>query len=97
MKALNSISYPIYFENTLTELVNFINQGNYSRFFVLTDENTGKHCLPLIRKYIDKLDNFDIIGQGPGNNFREHVVTHVTFNANGTITANVDDFRATCN
>lgn len=61
MKTLNSISYPIFFENTLTELVNFINRGNYSRFFILTDENTGKHCLPVIRKHIDSLDNFDII------------------------------------
>src|ERR1700749_4884910 len=61
MNALNSISYPIYFENTLAELVAFINKGNYSRFFVLTDENTGKYCLPVIRKHIDKLDNFDII------------------------------------
>ena len=61
MNTLNSIGYPIYFENTLTELVKFIQSGNYSRFFVLTDENTGKHCLPVIRKHIDKLDNFDII------------------------------------
>lgn len=61
MKTLNSIGYPIYFENTLTELVNFINKGSYSRFFILTDENTGKHCLQVIRKYIDNLDNFDII------------------------------------
>jgi len=61
MNTLNSIGYPIYFDNTLTELVNFINKGNYSRFFILTDENTGKHCLPVIRTHIDKLDNFDII------------------------------------
>jgi len=61
MNALNSISYPIYFNNTLAELVKFVEQGNYSRFFVLTDENTAKHCLPVIRKHIDKLDNFDII------------------------------------
>jgi len=61
MDTLNSISYPIYFNNTLTELVNFIKKGNYSRFFVLTDENTAKHCLPIIRKQIDDLDNFDII------------------------------------
>src|SRR5471030_2342373 len=61
MNTLNSISYPIYFDNTLTELVKFINQGSYSRFFILTDENTGKHCLPVIRKHIDKPDNFDII------------------------------------
>jgi len=61
MNKLNSINYPIYFSNTIAELVNFIEKGNYSRFFVLTDENTAKHCLPVIRKQIDKLDNFDII------------------------------------
>lgn len=61
MNTLQSISYPIHFNNTLTELVKFIQAGNYSRFFVLTDENTAKHCLPVIRKYIDELDNFDVI------------------------------------
>jgi 3-dehydroquinate synthase len=61
MNTLNSINYPIYFSNTIAELVKFIEKGNYSRFFVLTDENTAKHCLPVIRKQIDKLDNFDII------------------------------------
>lgn len=61
MNALQSINYPIYFTNTLAELAKFVEQGNYSRSFVLTDENTGKHCLPLLRKHIDKLDNFDII------------------------------------
>ena len=61
MNTLQSIGYPIYFENTLSELVNFVQQGNYSRFFVLTDENTGKHCLPLLQQHIGKLDNFDII------------------------------------
>lgn len=61
MEILNSIGYPIYFDDTLAELVKFIEQGNYSRFFVLTDENTAKYCLPVLRKHIDKLDNFDII------------------------------------
>ena len=61
MNTLQSINYPIHFNNTLSELVKFIEQGNYSRFFVLTDENTAKYCLPVIRKYIDKLDNFDVI------------------------------------
>lgn len=61
MNTLNSINYPIYFNNTLAELINFIQKGNYSRFFILTDENTGKHCLPIIQKQIDNLDNFDII------------------------------------
>jgi len=61
MNTLNSIGYPIYFNDTLSELVKFIEKGNYSRFFVLTDENTAKHCLPALREKIDNLDNFDII------------------------------------
>lgn len=61
MDTIQSIDYPIYFENSLAELANFIDKGNYSRFFVLTDEHTGKHCLPILRTYIDRTDNFDII------------------------------------
>jgi len=61
MNTLKSINYHIYFTDTITELVKFIEQGNYSRFFVLTDENTAKYCLPALREKIDNLDNFDII------------------------------------
>lgn len=61
MDTLQSIGYPIYFRDTLAELVNFIRNGKYSKFFVLTDENTGKHCLPLVREYIDELETFDVI------------------------------------
>ena len=61
MNTLNSIGYPIYFTDTLSELVKFIENGKYSRFFVLTDENTSKHCLPQLRAHIDHLENFDII------------------------------------
>jgi hypothetical protein len=42
------------------------------------------------------VNNFRIIGQGPGNNFLVHEVFHITFNANGTITALVDRFSVDC-
>jgi len=61
MKTLQSNGYPIFFEDSIQELVKFVKQGNYSRFFLLTDENTDKHCLPLIKPYFDDMDNFDII------------------------------------
>lgn len=61
MNTINSINYPIYFDDTISQLVTFIRQGNYSRFFVLTDENTAQYCLPLLRRHIDNMDNFDII------------------------------------
>jgi hypothetical protein len=42
------------------------------------------------------VNNFRIIGQGPGNNFLVHQTFHVTINANGEVTATVDNFSAEC-
>ncbi len=42
------------------------------------------------------VNNFRIIGQGPGNNFLVHENFHVTVNANGTLTASVDNFSVEC-
>lgn len=42
------------------------------------------------------VNNFRIIGPGPGNNYLVHNVFHITFNANGTITAFVDRFSVDC-
>jgi 3-dehydroquinate synthase len=61
MKTIQSNGYPIYFENSIAELVQFVKQGHYSRFFILTDENTAKHCLPVIQEHLKGMDNFDII------------------------------------
>ncbi len=42
------------------------------------------------------VNNFRIIGQGPGNNYLVHEVAHVTFNANGTLTVFHDSFSIDC-
>jgi hypothetical protein len=42
------------------------------------------------------VNNFRMIGQGPDNNFTVHQTFHVTFNANGELTASVDNFTADC-
>jgi hypothetical protein len=42
------------------------------------------------------INNFRIVGQGPGNNFLLHENFHVTFNANGVPTAFVDNFSVDC-
>jgi len=42
------------------------------------------------------INRFDIIGQGPGNNFRVHETAHITFNAGGTVTVNFDNFNVEC-
>lgn len=66
MDTINSIDYPVYFTDTLTQLVNLIEKGNYSRCFVLTDEHTSAHCLPLLQTYLSAADNYDLIEVSAG-------------------------------
>lgn len=61
MHTIESNGYQIFFENSLIALGDFISKGNYSKFFILVDEQTDKHCLPLIKKQLPDLDNYDII------------------------------------
>jgi hypothetical protein len=42
------------------------------------------------------VNNFKIIGQGPNNNYLIHENIHLTINANGVVTADVDNFTADC-
>jgi len=71
MDTLYSISYPIYFDNSLDELVKFVEAGKYSRFFILTDENTGKHCLPLVKEKFGDDATFDIIEINAGEESKD--------------------------
>jgi hypothetical protein len=42
------------------------------------------------------VNNFRIIGEGPGNNFLVHETLHFTIDANGTVTVFHDNFRMEC-
>lgn len=42
------------------------------------------------------INNFRIIGQGPGNNFTVHENFHLTINANGELTSFHDNFNVDC-
>jgi cytochrome oxidase Cu insertion factor (SCO1/SenC/PrrC family) len=42
------------------------------------------------------INNFRIIGQGPGNNFLVHEVEHITVNANGDVSVTFDNFSIDC-
>ena len=42
------------------------------------------------------VNNFRMIGQGPGNNFLVHENFHLTINANGDVTAVHDNFSIDC-
>jgi hypothetical protein len=42
------------------------------------------------------VNNFRIIGQGPGNNLLVHETAHITINADGTVTITHDNFSIDC-
>jgi hypothetical protein len=42
------------------------------------------------------VNNFRIIGQGPGNNYLVHETMHITINANGTTTVSFDNLTIDC-
>jgi 3-dehydroquinate synthase len=71
MDTIQSNKYNIYFDNSLGQLATFIEQGQYSRFFILTDENTAKYCLPLLRERLGNPDNFDIIEINAGEESKD--------------------------
>ncbi len=40
--------YTIFFDNSLIEFNDFVSRANYSSVFILVDENTKEHCLPVL-------------------------------------------------
>ena len=42
------------------------------------------------------VNNYRMIGQGPGNNLLVHQNVHITINANGDMTAEVDNIKVDC-
>lgn len=65
MKPIKSISYSVFFENSLGELRQFLNEKRYSKVFVLVDSNTEIHCLPILQEALGDIQ-FDLIEVSPG-------------------------------
>jgi hypothetical protein len=66
----------------------------YQATGITEDEFTG--TLINGQYQVTNVNNFRIIGQGPGNNFLVHFTLHETFNANGVLTSFVDNFSSEC-
>ena len=59
-------------------------------------QQTFKTSLQNGQANLTYVNNFRIIGQGPGNNFLVHENFHFTINANGEATVTHDNFSAEC-
>jgi hypothetical protein len=67
--------------------------GDKYRATGVTHYNVNARSLPFNTTYVN---NFRLIGQGPGNNFTVHENFHITINAKGELTAVVTNFRFEC-
>ncbi len=65
MTPIISISYPIFFKNSLQELHKFISESKYTKVFILVDTNTETHCLPLVQEVLKDIE-YDLIEVTPG-------------------------------
>lgn len=61
MSTIESNNYTVYFDNSLQSLTDLLAQKKYSKIFILTDEQTGEHCLPVLQAKLPDLTEFDII------------------------------------
>jgi 3-dehydroquinate synthase len=65
MKVIYDKNYKVYFgSEVLSFLAQTLIEKSYSNVFVLVDENTEKHCLPLIKNY---LETFEVIKISSGS------------------------------
>ena len=55
MSTIESNNYTIYFDNSLQSLTDLLAKKKYSKIFILTDEQTGEHCLPVLQAKLPDL------------------------------------------
>lgn len=61
MIKINNTEHPICIGNVLSTLYNDITAIQYSSIFILTDDNTNKYCLPVLRKAEPKFQSAKVI------------------------------------
>ncbi len=64
--SITSTGYEVFFDNTLATLDNFLQTSHYSKVLILTDRNTGTHCLPVLQAAVPQLRGCNVIEVEPG-------------------------------
>ena len=90
----NNVSGKFHFQPQGSDLVGSVTGDVYQATGVTQDHFKGS--LQNGQYTETFVNNFRIIGPGPGNNFLAHEVFHITINANGDTTVTFDKFSADC-
>ncbi len=61
MKPIQNDNYQVFFDNSLAILTDLLTKNTYSKIFILVDEQTSEHCLPVLQEKLPSLTEFDII------------------------------------
>ncbi|MBK0383679.1 3-dehydroquinate synthase [Pedobacter sp. SD-b] len=61
MKPIKNDSYQVFFDDSLNTLTAALAKKRYSKIFILVDEQTSEHCLPVLQEKLPALTDFDII------------------------------------
>ncbi|QLG47320.1 3-dehydroquinate synthase [Costertonia aggregata] len=79
MQSILTSSYAVHFNHEAYKTLNkHLSRSNYSKIFVLVDENTHEHCLPIFMAQIDGEYDFEIIEIEAGEiNKNIHTCTQV--------------------
>ncbi len=90
----NNVSGKFHFQPQGGDLVGSVSGDNYRPTGVTQDHFKGSLQNGQFTETF--VNNFRIIGQGPGNNFLVHEVFHITINANGDVTVIHDRVSVDC-
>ena len=61
MTSIQNDNYQVFFDDSLIVLTDFLAKRKYSKIFILVDEQTSEHCLPVLQEKLPSLNEFDII------------------------------------
>jgi hypothetical protein len=90
----NNVSGKIHFQPQSGDLVGSVTGDKYQPTGVTQDHFKGS--LQNGQYTETFVNNFRIIGPGPGNNFLVHEIFHITINANGDVTVDHDRVSVDC-
>lgn len=60
----------IYYKNISKAFADFLHRKQYSTHFILVDENTGNHCLPVLLREMPRLHDASVIEIFAGESFK---------------------------
>ena len=89
--AKGGVHFSTHFQPQGLRGIGVVTGDSYQATGVTQDHFNGK-----IGQTFTAVNNFRIIGTGPGNNYLVHSVDHYTVNANGTVTAVHDSLSSEC-